>query len=557
MADPATLLKHAAALYKKGDRVKAREILLKLIELDENNEKAWLLLSAAVDGLEDKQIALENVLTINPKNEKARKGLDLVNKKLAQMTPKPKDEPLGGSGWSQIDTEAEVETPEDGWSTYLDDSQAQSPFVTTRPDPATPAAPAETSNWDDDESGWGDLDASAVFTQANEDSGWGDTSATSTPPPDEPVASNWGDIDTEADPWGATESSVELSPEASPWGEATPATSAPTPVTDDPWSDTHFSFNDDSDSPWGGATPATSAPVPVTDDPWSDTDFSFDDDSASPWSEATPALPIQSTTPVPPPTSSSAKQPSGADYDEWIGELNLKSDASSTASAWGNDSSPWGDPALTTSDPEEASPWAQDAAAVSDAWSDWGTGETPVASAFTEEPRSSSTALPFTMGTENPFGEMPIDDMASSTSLGMDENPFDSPIDVNASVAFTKTAPRQSSGGALNFGSSGSPFDDLLDEDEDDDDADFDLYDDEEAVPLSDSISETAGYGKRLAKASSGTGQSSSGQYFRMIPNEIQIPPKRASQLGVLLTVLVLALLNIGALGLLVSQLLG
>jgi hypothetical protein len=235
-------------------------------------------------------------------------------------------------------------------------------------------------------------------------------------------------------------------------------------------------------------------------------------------------------------------------------ELDLKSASSSSTSAWGDTAS--------TTEPEESSPWAEDAAVISDAWSDWGTGETPAAStpAPAEETSpwggasSSPSSSPFSStASESPFGEMPVEDMASSTSLDMDENPFDSPIDVNAPSAFTE----KSSGGALGFGTSSSPFDSLLDEDDDDD---FSLYadeDEDELESLSDAISDTAGRNKRLAMASSGGTPSSGDQYFRMIPGEIQVPPKRASQLGAVLTVLVLAILNVGALGWLVSQLLG
>ncbi len=534
MADPAKMLKQAAALYKKGDRAKAQEILLNLVQIDENNEKAWLLLSAAVDGLEDKQIALENVLTINPNNEKAQKGLELVNKKLAQMPPKKKEEPLGGTGWSGINTEEEVEPADDGWGTYLDESsQSQSPFTSSETsDPASPDMREE------EDSGWGDLDASAVFTQAGGDTWGSSTPAAPTPEPaspppadDEPVGASWGDLDTNADPWANNEGFGAPDPA---WGE----TSTPEPAEES--------------SPWGAEPDPSPSAFEDTSSGWGDT--SLDIDEPSPWGDE-PASPPVST-----PAASStpaAGQPTSEDYDEWIGELNLKSDSSDTSapastSPWGaDDSSPW-DEALPAQETQEPSPWAQDAEVISDAWGDWGTGETPAAQPATTEESpwgsssgASTSASPFASADESPFGEMPVAEMANSTSLGFDDNPFDSPIDVSSSS--------QSSSASLSFGQD-NPFADLLE----DDDADFDLLDNEEEIEsLSDAISVNAGREKRLSMASSGGQRSDTSKYWQMIPAEIKAPTKGGGQLSAILTVIVLLVLNLGALGWLVSQLLG
>jgi hypothetical protein len=68
---PKQLLQQAIAAYKAGHRGKARALLLKYVEIDQQNELAWLLLSNLVHDLDDRIIALENALTINPHNEKA------------------------------------------------------------------------------------------------------------------------------------------------------------------------------------------------------------------------------------------------------------------------------------------------------------------------------------------------------------------------------------------------------------------------------------------------------------------------------------------------------
>jgi hypothetical protein len=59
----------------QGDKDTARDLLLQVVQADERNEEGWLWLSGAVDDPEDQQVALENVLDINPTNEAARQGL--------------------------------------------------------------------------------------------------------------------------------------------------------------------------------------------------------------------------------------------------------------------------------------------------------------------------------------------------------------------------------------------------------------------------------------------------------------------------------------------------
>lgn len=61
--------------FKAGKKAEARTLLERAIELDGYNETAWLWLSAVVETPEEQQTCLENVLTINPNNERARQGL--------------------------------------------------------------------------------------------------------------------------------------------------------------------------------------------------------------------------------------------------------------------------------------------------------------------------------------------------------------------------------------------------------------------------------------------------------------------------------------------------
>lgn len=61
--------------YRAGNKPEARTLLERAIEIDGYNETAWLWLSAVVETPEEQQTCLENVLVINPVNDRARQGL--------------------------------------------------------------------------------------------------------------------------------------------------------------------------------------------------------------------------------------------------------------------------------------------------------------------------------------------------------------------------------------------------------------------------------------------------------------------------------------------------
>ena len=82
MPDTTELLQQGIALAKAGQREEARSILMQVVEQDERNESAWLWLSGVVDSDDDKAVALENVLALNPDNEWARRGLQMLGRPL-------------------------------------------------------------------------------------------------------------------------------------------------------------------------------------------------------------------------------------------------------------------------------------------------------------------------------------------------------------------------------------------------------------------------------------------------------------------------------------------
>jgi tetratricopeptide (TPR) repeat protein len=68
-------LRQAINVARSGRRQEARDLLLKIVDEQPTNEAAWMWLSGLVDSLEDQIIACENVLVINPDNDKVREYL--------------------------------------------------------------------------------------------------------------------------------------------------------------------------------------------------------------------------------------------------------------------------------------------------------------------------------------------------------------------------------------------------------------------------------------------------------------------------------------------------
>ncbi|MFN8449299.1 MAG: hypothetical protein U0521_12135 [Anaerolineae bacterium] len=72
------MVREGVNAYKSGRKDEARSLLLKASELDPYNEQAWLWLSGLMDSPDDQRTCLENVLAINPENERAKQGLSYL-----------------------------------------------------------------------------------------------------------------------------------------------------------------------------------------------------------------------------------------------------------------------------------------------------------------------------------------------------------------------------------------------------------------------------------------------------------------------------------------------
>ncbi len=87
--ETAQLLEQGIAAARAGDKARARRFLIEVTERDERSEQAWFWLSGVVEDMDEARICLENVLAINPDNEKARQGLAWVQRRLEEQAAAP------------------------------------------------------------------------------------------------------------------------------------------------------------------------------------------------------------------------------------------------------------------------------------------------------------------------------------------------------------------------------------------------------------------------------------------------------------------------------------
>ena len=86
------LLRQGLDAARAGRKTDARDLLIRVVEVEPRNELAWMWLTGLVDDLEDKIIACENVLAINPANEKVKAYLDcLLQQRIPTPSPIPRE----------------------------------------------------------------------------------------------------------------------------------------------------------------------------------------------------------------------------------------------------------------------------------------------------------------------------------------------------------------------------------------------------------------------------------------------------------------------------------
>jgi tetratricopeptide (TPR) repeat protein len=106
------------AAARAGKRAEARELLLRVVDADENNVRAWLWLSDLVTTLEDREVCLQNVLTLDPQNEAAQLGLARVR---AELEATPAIEPESALPLVELEPAPETKVAFDFSKAGLDD----------------------------------------------------------------------------------------------------------------------------------------------------------------------------------------------------------------------------------------------------------------------------------------------------------------------------------------------------------------------------------------------------------------------------------------------------
>jgi hypothetical protein len=81
------LLDQSIDAYKDGDKEISSKILAKVIQLDPNNERAWLWISGIVSSDAERLFCIKRILAINPQNEVAKYGLNLLPADIEPIQP--------------------------------------------------------------------------------------------------------------------------------------------------------------------------------------------------------------------------------------------------------------------------------------------------------------------------------------------------------------------------------------------------------------------------------------------------------------------------------------
>lgn len=74
------LLRQAIEAAREGDNSQARELLEQILEADEENVKAWMWMYRVSDDVDEKRIALTNVVQLDPTNTRAKELLEKLER---------------------------------------------------------------------------------------------------------------------------------------------------------------------------------------------------------------------------------------------------------------------------------------------------------------------------------------------------------------------------------------------------------------------------------------------------------------------------------------------
>ena len=133
-ANVEAMVREGINAVKAGNKDEGRALLMKAVELDPYNEEGWLWLSGVVESPEDQRTCLENVLSINPNNDRARQGVAYLSGTPASSTPSSM--PAPPSPAQRPPTSVEWDMPA---------TETSSPSATWRP--TNEPSPDEYDDW--------------------------------------------------------------------------------------------------------------------------------------------------------------------------------------------------------------------------------------------------------------------------------------------------------------------------------------------------------------------------------------------------------------------------
>ena len=84
------MLQQAMDALRNGQRSRSRDLLTRLLRVDQNNPQYWLWLSAAVETPKEQIFCLQSAFRLDPDNPTIRQGLTLLGALLADPSTQPR-----------------------------------------------------------------------------------------------------------------------------------------------------------------------------------------------------------------------------------------------------------------------------------------------------------------------------------------------------------------------------------------------------------------------------------------------------------------------------------
>lgn len=73
-----TMFQDAVDALRDGDRARAKDLLTRLLQADQNNATYWVWMSGAVETAKERIYCLETALKLDPESSIAKRGLILL-----------------------------------------------------------------------------------------------------------------------------------------------------------------------------------------------------------------------------------------------------------------------------------------------------------------------------------------------------------------------------------------------------------------------------------------------------------------------------------------------